>query len=286
MGRMECAALPSRAMHHPVRYCALLPPSYDSSPTARYPVLYWLHGIGENEQVFIDAGGWNVVERLREDKRIGEFILITPDGDSTFFVNSRDGRRPWEDFFLREFLPTIEHEYRVRPGRANRAISGISMGGYGALHLAFRHPELFGAVSAHSAALMKSPPAGAVDASASNSQVRALQAAFGKQASGSATSGSAAQQTKSLVFDDAYWQANNPLQLARTAQLAGLKIYFDCGQQDNYGFDAGAITLDKELSARKIAHEFHLDPGQHDWVFAAQHLPLSLEFHWKRFTEK
>jgi len=276
MGRMECASLPSRLMQHPMRYCALLPPSYDSSPTARYPVLYWLHGIGENEQVFIDAGGWNVVERLREEKRIGEFILITPDGDSTFFVNSRDGRRPWEDFFLREFLPAIERKYRVRAGRANRAISGISMGGYGALHLAFRHPELFGAVSAHSAALMKALPAGAVDASAGNSQVRALQAAFG----------SAAQPGKRPVFDDAYWQANNPLEMARRVQLAGLKIYFDCGREDNYGFDAGAIALDKELSARKIAHEFHLDPGRHDWAFGAQHLPQSLEFHWKRFAEK
>ena len=57
-------------------------------------------------------------------------------------------------------------------------------------------------------------------------------------------------------FDQKYWESNNPLEMARTAPLAALKIYFDCGRQDDYGFDAGAVLLDKELSARKLPHEF------------------------------
>ena len=64
----------------------------------------------------------------------------------------------YSDFFLQEFLPHIESKYRIRPGRANRAISGISMGGYGALRFAFAHPEMFSAVSAQSAALITESP--------------------------------------------------------------------------------------------------------------------------------
>ncbi len=67
-------------------------------------------------------------------------------------------RSRYSDFFLQEFLPQIESKYRIRAGRAARAISGISMGGYGALRFAFAHPELFSAVSAQSAALITASP--------------------------------------------------------------------------------------------------------------------------------
>jgi dienelactone hydrolase len=66
--------------------------------------------------------------------------------------------------------------------------------------------------------------------------------------------------------------------LARTANLAGLHIYFDCGDRDDYGFDAGAQALDKILTARHIAHEFHLYQGRHDVTYFVEHLPASLVF--------
>ena len=266
LGRVECAAIPSALMHQPVRYCALLPPGYDTDKAARYPVLYWLHGIGGNEQMYTDGGGWNLVQHLRESKQIGEFIIVTPDGGSTFFANSRDGKRPYEDFFIREFIPAIERKYRVRAGRQYRGISGASMGGYGALHMAFKHPALFGSVSAHSAALFQALPKGSFTSGVVNPQMRALERTFGNP------------------FDQHYWDANNPLELARTVPLAGMRIYFDCGRQDDYGFDAGAVELDKELTARKIPHEFHLDPGGHDWVYFVDHLPKALVFHWTAFN--
>jgi S-formylglutathione hydrolase FrmB len=71
--------------------------------------------------------------------------------------------------------------------------------------------------------------------------------------------------------------------LARTAPIAVLKIYFDCGSEDGYGFNAGAEALDKILSSRHIAHEFHIYPGGHDWEYFAEHLPASLEFEAKAF---
>jgi S-formylglutathione hydrolase FrmB len=71
--------------------------------------------------------------------------------------------------------------------------------------------------------------------------------------------------------------------IARTASLAGLQIYFDCGSEDDYGFDVGAVALDKMLASRHIPHEFHLYPGGHNWVYVAEHLPALLQFHFRVF---
>jgi S-formylglutathione hydrolase FrmB len=67
--------------------------------------------------------------------------------------------------------------------------------------------------------------------------------------------------------------------LARDADLSGMKIYFDCGLQDDYGFNVGAQALHDVLAARHLPHEFHLYPGGHSWDYFAAHLPASLQFH-------
>jgi enterochelin esterase-like enzyme len=63
-----------------------------------------------------------------------------------------------------------------------------------------------------------------------------------------------------------------------------LKIYFDCGSEDDYGFDSGAEALDKLLTARRISHEFHLYPGGHNWSYFAEHLPALLKFEFHAFV--
>jgi S-formylglutathione hydrolase FrmB len=259
-GRAECNTLPSKILAHPVAYCVLLPPSYDTDKSRRFPILYFLHGLGDSEAMFIHSGGMNMVNDLWDDHQLGEFVIATPAGGASFYINSHDGQRRYEDFFLQEFLPGIEKRYRVEPGRANRAIAGISMGGYGALHIAFRHPQLFIAAAAHSAALLEKLPNISSQDSRQMARLRVLGGAFGSP------------------FDVPFWNQNDPLTIARTANLAALKIYFDCGSEDDYGFETGAQALDKLLTSRHIPHEFHLYPGSHDWEYFAQHLPASLEF--------
>jgi S-formylglutathione hydrolase FrmB len=264
-GRAECDSIRSAILRRAVNYCVLLPPSYDGEKTRRYPVLYFLHGLGDNEQMFLHAGGLNIPEDLWDQRRMGEYLIATPAGDASFYINSRDGRSRYEDFLLQEFLPYIEHRYRVSAGRRSRGIAGISMGGYGALRLAFRHPELFAAVSAQSAALMEKLPAVSLTEPQQTGRTRLLGHVFGSPP------------------DPAFWERNSPLTLARTANLTGLKIYFDCGTEDDYGFDAGTQILHKILDSRHIAHEFHLDPGGHDWAYFAEHLPAALEFQSRAF---
>ena len=84
-------------------------------------------------------------------------------------------------------------------------------------------------------------------------------------------------------IDKAFWERNSPLVLAAHVDLSGLKIYFDCGSSDGYGFYVGAQALDRVLSARHIAHEFHIYPGGHDWDYFATHWPASLLFHSRAF---
>lgn len=265
-GRAECRLIPSRILGRRVAYCALLPPSYDRDTSRRFAILYFLHGLGENEQVLPNSGAWNLIEDLWDQKSIGEFVIVTPDADRSFYINSRDGRVRYEDFFLREFLPLIERRYRVRADRVHRGISGVSMGGYGSLRFGFRDPELFGSVSAHSAALLAQLPRARLGSSGERALSTALGGAFG------------------APFDPAFWDRNSPFALVRNGpRPVGTKIYFDCGTEDEYGFNVGAQAFHDLLVSRGIPHEFHLYPGGHDEAYVAQHLPASLAFHSKAF---
>jgi len=276
-GRIECNAITSRILHQSVRYCAFLPSSYDATPPStgspakdarRYPVLYDLHGLGDNEQSLLNTGAWSLIQDLRAQHKIGDFLIVTPDGGMSFYINSRDGRLRYSDFFLQEFMPSIERRYRVRAGRSARGITGMSMGGYGALRFAFAYPQLFCSVSAHSAALMAKPPR-----ASSQDEGPPLAGMLGELFGNS--------------FDLSFWNANSPFVLAKrnAAAIARLKIYFDCGSEDRYGFDKGASDLNVELDALKIKHEFHIYPGGHDMEYFVGHLAASMEFHSRAFEE-
>lgn len=259
--RVECGEVPSRYVHGAVAYCALLPAGYDGAPGKRFPVLYMLHGLGDSSQGLINNGLWNLVDELTAQKKIGEFVIITPNAGRSFYVNAKDGKVRYEDFLIKEFIPAMEKRFRIGRARAERAVGGISMGGYGALRLAFRHPELFVAVSAHSPALIEKMPRGA--------EAAGLGMFMGK--------------SFGAPFDPQYWEANTPFVTARTAALGGLRIYFDCGDRDDYGFDRGTESLHRLLEKRGIRHEYHAYPGGHDWSYFAKHLPASLALHSQAF---
>jgi putative tributyrin esterase len=267
-GRAECRAVPSRILARSVPYCILLPPSYDAEKSRRFPVLYFLHGLGGDAQMLISSGAMTDIEDSWESGELGHFLIVTPNADTSFYINSIDGQDRYEDFFLREFMPFIESHYRTLPGRRNRAIGGISMGGYGALHLAFSHPQLFAAVTASSAALIANLPRVTEAGAEALPMFRVLGRVFGSP------------------LNRAFWDRNDPLHLARTENLAGLKIEFDCGEQDDYGFETGAVQLDKILTARHIPHEFHLYPGHHDWEYFSQRVPAALAFDSRAFGLK
>ncbi|HTZ73123.1 MAG TPA: alpha/beta hydrolase family protein [Candidatus Aquilonibacter sp.] len=265
-GRAECRDVDSKILGRPVPYCIFLPPSYDTSPARRYPVLYFLHGLGENEQVLLNTDGWQIIEQAWADKSLGEFIIVAPAAGRTFYLNSKDGKVRYEDFFIHEFLPIIEKNYRIRAERSSRGLDGISMGGYGALRFAFKYPQLFGSVSAHSAALIERPPTVQINPQQEAAVTRLVGTAFG------------------VPFDRAYWDRESPFTIVKERpKPVGLKVYFDCGTEDSFGFNVGAQQFHELLDSRGIPNDFHLYPGGHDWMYFAAHLPQSLEFESRAF---
>ena len=264
-GRIDCNALQSHLLGESVHYCVMLPPDYDAATAGhsprRYPVIYFLHGLGDNEQTLFKGGGWDLIQDLRQKGQVSDFLLVAPEGRRTFYINSADGRVHYSDFFIREFIPYIESHYSIRRERSARAISGFSMGGYGALRFAFAHPELFSSVSAQSAALIAEPPRQA--------ESGLLGTVFGNP------------------IDVPHWNQNSPFVLAKRnrAQIraSGLSIYFNCGSKDEFGFDQGAEELHRQLQAEDIRHEYHLYPGNHGGEYFLAHLGEVLKFHARVF---
>jgi S-formylglutathione hydrolase FrmB len=270
--RTDCNVINSRILKQAVHYCVQLPPGYDATDSKnprRYPVLYFLHGLGQNEQTLFSTGGWSVIEDLRRQHKIDDFLVVAPEGKRSFYINSPGDTLRYGDFFLQEFIPDIESKYRVRPGRKGRAITGVSMGGYGALRFAFAHPELFSAVSAQSAALITQTPQELSAAGHSGTPLgRLMGPAFGEPIS------------------VPHWQQNSVFVLARKNQsgLRNLAIYFNCGQQDDFGFDDGAAALHRQLQAEGVKHEYHPYSGDHSLTYFLSHMGEVMEFHSRAFA--
>ena len=269
--RIDCDALNSRILKHAVHYCVYLPAGYNAAvgkDSKKYPMLYFLHGLGDNERTLFNSGGWTLLDDLRQRHKIGEFMIAAPEGGQTFYINSADGSVRYSDFFLQEFIPLIESKYRVGKGRANRAISGISMGGYGALRFAFAHPEMFSAVSAQSPALITESPQELDTASSSGAPMgKVMAAAFGNP------------------IAVRHWSENSPCVLANrhATTLRHLAIYFNCGEDDNYGFEKGAAALRNQLQKEGVKHEYHLYSGDHSLSYFLAHFPEVMEFHSRAF---
>jgi putative tributyrin esterase len=250
------ASFASPSLGRDVEYAVQLPPSYGSGG-GTYPVLYALHGLFESHTFWERRGLAAIVDRLWAEHALPEFLVVAVDGGRSFFVNGPEGK--FEDLVTRDSIAQVEATYRVRRGREGRALIGVSMGGYGALRIAFKHPELFRAVATHSAMLLEQIPTAADGAG--QWQMRAFHAAFGSP------------------IDPVLWAASDPLALAREADPKRVPaVYFDCGSEDRFGLFDGNRELDRRLRARGVAHEFALHPGDHGYEYVRSVLERSLRF--------
>ena len=259
-GRVECNALKSTILARQVRFCAALPAAFDSDKTKRFPVVYYLHGLGENAQALLPLS--SLIDDLRQSGKIKDLVVITPDADSTFYINSKDGKVRYEDFFVREFIPAMEKRYRAIGTRATRGIQGTSMGGYGALRFALKYPQMFAAVAAEMPALYEKFPQRLIPYFEMSRRGAAETSPFGHP------------------FDEAFWEKNTPFTLAKqnAARLRNLPIYFDCGDRDDYGFDEGVRQFDGLLTSLHVPHTSHIYPGGHNAQFILEHFSEALTF--------
>ena len=256
-GEVRPGTFASAALGRDVAYVVDLPPSYATATSRKYPVVYALHGLFEGSGFWEGRGLAAILQRLRETGAVPELLVVPVDGGNSFYVNAAAGR--YEDLLAKDLMAHVEGTYRVVPGRAGRALLGISMGGYGALHIAFDQPGLVAAVATHSAMLLEAIPS--AEQGARRGQMAAFHQVFGDP------------------IDAALWAANDPLALARKLDpKTAPALFLDCGADDRYGLASGHRELHRILEERGVAHAFELPPGDHGYEFVRARLEKSLRF--------
>ena len=257
MAEVRPGTFRSEALGRDVSYVVDLPPSYDGSGDRRFPVVYALHGLFEGSGFWERRGLAPILAGLRQSKAVPEFLVVAVDGGNSFFVNAPGGR--YEDMLTRDLVAHVESTHRVVSGRKGRALLGVSMGGYAALHVAFEQPGLVAAVATHSAMLLERIPS--TEQGAGRWHMAAFNKVFGDP------------------IDAALWAANDPLAWARRADPKTVPALFvDCGAEDRYGLAGGHRALHQILDERGIAHAFELPPGDHGYEFVRSRLEKSLRF--------
>jgi enterochelin esterase-like enzyme len=262
---LDCGEVQSTILGRSVAYCVDEPTDYASS-TKRYPVIYYFHGMFEDERSWAERGGKEILDGMLAKGQLGPMLIAMPDAGKTFYVYSYDGKDRYEDFFIQEFIPYIDQHYRTIAKPAERGLFGVSMGGFGSLHIGLHHADLFGAVSAQSAALLPKLPNPFPATRRWQFYAQLLQGPFGSP------------------LNEAYFEANNPIDLAEQPEkFQNIKLYFDCGSQDRYGFQEGNELLDQMLTSKHFPHQFTLRDGDHGWSYEADYMHYALSFHWQAF---
>ena len=263
--RVEYGSFPSAALGRELKFAIQFPPSYDKDPKRKFPVLYFLHGMNGNEGEFERRGVAAGINKLREGGTIGDMVIVAPGGKNSFYLNAKNGEQ-YEDAIIKDLIPYVEKTHRVANNRDGRAIQGISMGGFGALVLAFKHPEMFSSVTAHCAAVFTEMPSVAGSDQRSQFRARMVGSLFGDPP------------------DQAFYRANNPMDLASSNAAAikksGLQIYFDVGEQDRYAFAQPNKEFDARLTKEGIPHKFNLFQGDHGWEYMLSVANHSYGFLW------
>ena len=148
---LEEETIKSDILGRNVNYTVYLPADYETSQRS-YPVVYLLHGFTDDNTGWLQFGEINrYADKAIAEGTIPPMIIIMPNGDSSWYINSYDGKENYEDFFIKEFMPFVEKKFRIKAEKKYRGIAGLSMGGYGTLIYALKHPDLFAAAAPLSA---------------------------------------------------------------------------------------------------------------------------------------
>ena len=239
------SSVPSSLVPSPVEYAVIGPDGFKDMQNL--PLVINLHGGGGSRKGLLDqADQWDA---LWKSGVIPPALVAMPSVTARgFYMNFKDGSERWEDFIMQDFLTHMRKTYPVTSDARRTFVTGISMGGMGALRLAFRHPDHFGAVAAMEPGI---EPILQFDQMQPKHRFwrsdALLQKAFGKP------------------VDTAFWAANNPatmaIQNAQSIRAAGLQIYLEAGDEDQFWLYEGAEFLHRTLFDQRIRHEYHLLRG-------------------------
>ncbi|QDV31548.1 Endo-1,4-beta-xylanase/feruloyl esterase precursor [Planctopirus ephydatiae] len=263
--------IPSEILKKEMKYSIYLPAGYEGSTTS-YPVLYLLHGFGDDETSWQLKGNMQpLADAAIATRRALPMIIVMPDAEKRYYMNSVMGEYMYEDYFIKELMPHIEKTYRTRTDRADRALSGLSMGGYGSLLYALHHPELFASCYAMSAGVR------------SDEEMRAIPfAEFKKRYVPSV--GDLEEGDERITE---FYNRNSVLYLlpkTPVEQLKQTRWFIDCGDDDF--LYKGNSLLHITFSDMKVPHEYRVRDGGHNWKYWQRSLPDALEFVSESFSKE
>ena len=249
------------------KYAVYLPPGYDESDQS-YPVLYLLHGSGDDHTGWVQFGQvQHIANQTIEEGKCARMIIVMPDADTgrRGYFNDIRGDFDYEDFFFNELIPHIEKTYRVRSERRYRAVAGLSMGGGGTIFYAMHRPELFAA-------------AAPLSASTGNWNFEQFM---------SRQRNTPSNMTEAQI--EAYFKRQSIEEIIKNApketldRIKQIRWYISCGD-DDFLYEGNSLM---HIAFRKneIPHEFRVKDGGHTWSYWRMELPVVLEFVSKSFTQ-
>ncbi|WP_025763916.1 alpha/beta hydrolase [Dyadobacter tibetensis] len=250
-------SLPSKLLKGDRKYAVYLPPGYETSERY-YPVLYLLHGSGDDQTGWVQFGEvLHITDKAIAEGMATPMIIVMPDADTgrRGYFNDVKGDFPYEDFFFNELMPHVEKKYRIKSEKRFRAVAGLSMGGGGSFMYALHRPDLFSSACPLSAYI---GPITVEDAK--------------KRLQGPNTTISDEQVAE-------YYRTHSALPLIEALpeeQKKAVRWYIDCGD-DDFLYEGNSLV---HIAMRKkgIPHEFRIRDGGHTWTYWRSALPTVLEF--------
>lgn len=268
---IEYKAVKSTILNRSVNYTLYLPPGYDQSERS-YPVVYLLHGYTDDNTGWLQFGEVNrYADQAIADGTIPPMIIVMPDADSSFYINSYDGKEKYEDFFIKEFMPAVEKAYRIKAEKRYRGVAGLSMGGYGTLIYSLKYPDLFAAAAPLSAAV------------SDDNTIVSMPDARWEHVFGSLYG-------RGLKGNDRLaqaWYDNSILKIVEsktTDELKKVRYWIDCGDDDF--LTKGNCLLHILLVDKQVPHEYRVRDGAHNWTYWRTGITDALQFIGESFHQK
>lgn len=240
------------------KFAVYLPPDYETSERS-YPVLYLLHGMGDDQTGWIQFGEvLRIADEAILDGAATPMIIVMPDANTekVGYFNSIEGDWNYEDFFFKELLPYVEKKYRIKSEKRFRAIAGLSMGGGGSFMYAMHHPELFSS---------------ACPLSAYVGPLNVEQLEFRLKRNNIEIADKSKLQS--------YFEHHNAVSLVENTsveKLRSVKWFIDCGDED-FLYEGNSL-VHIAMRKKEILHEYRVRNGGHTWTYWRESLPVVLSF--------
>jgi len=251
-------SMPSKILNGERKYAVYLPPDYETSQRT-YPVLYLLHGGGDDQTGWVQFGEvLHIADKAIQEGKATPMVIVMPDANTgqRGYFNDIKGEWRYEDFFFEEFMPYVEKTYRIKGEKRYRAVAGLSMGGGGSFMYALHHPELFSSSCPLSAS---TGPLSIEDVDRYVERMGVTNATAGEK--------------------ETYYQRHSALALIENMpedQKTAVRWYIDCGD-DDFLYEGNSL-IHIAMRKKEIPHEFRVRNGGHTWTYWREALPTVLSF--------